>query len=172
MDPVRNMLLVDGAYMSRVSKDNFNGQLDMLKLKKALEQKFGKISRAFWFTPYNTESNASFHAWLQKYVKLEVVLFTKKPYKCRHCDNEHDVERGLDVGLVVKAIELQKSYDRLILCNGDGDLGDGLRYLRDGLAKQIVIVGTGETISSVTSLHADEVFDVSAADVSPSLYKD
>ncbi len=123
-------------------------------------------------TPYNTESNANFHSWLQKYVKLEVVLFTKKPYKCRHCDNEHDVERGLDVGLVVKAIELQRSYERLILCNGDGDLGDGLRYLRDGLAKQIVIVGTGETISSVTSLHADEVFDVSAADVSPSLYKD
>lgn len=171
-DSIRNMLLIDGAYMSRVSKDLFSSQLDTGKLKTLLSKRYGKITRAFWFTPYDGDNNFGFHTWLQRQVKLEVVTFTRKPYRCRSCGNEHEVERGLDVGLVVKAIELSKAYDRLILCNGDSDLREGLRYIRDVLGKQIVIVGTEETVSTVSTLNADEVFDIYASDIRDQILKD
>lgn len=170
--PLRNMLLMDGAYMSQVSKDFFSSQLDHGKLRKFLETRYGKITRAFWFTPYDEDNNHGFHIWLQRQAKIEVVPFTRKPYRCRKCGDEHEVERGLDVGLVVKAIELAHAYDRLILCNGDGDLRDGLRYIRDVLGKQIVVVGTTDTVSMATTLNADEVVDLFNTDVGIHLLKD
>lgn len=171
MEPKRNMLLIDAGYIAAVSRAAFDEKLDVLKLRKFLEAKYGKFQRAFWLTSRTDERNHGFHTWLARSAKIEVVEFGRKSFWCRECAAEHEVEKGIDVGLVVKAVEHCRGYERLVLCNGDGDLREGLRYLRDVLDKEIVLVGTKDTISSESALYADEVVDL-VDEAGAELYKD
>jgi uncharacterized LabA/DUF88 family protein len=157
---MKNILIFDAGFVTALSRKLANGALDLKKLKSFLESKYGKINRTYFVTAINTEEQRNFHSWLQHELKAEIVAKSVKGKQCQHCGNVNTVEKGIDVALAVLAIKFAGHYDRLIFVNGDGDLVDAIRHVRDDLRKQIVVVGEPNSVSGELLLHSDEFVDI------------
>ena len=156
-------LIIDGGYFASIQA--ICGSIDLTKLKNEIQKKYGKIERAYYFTSLDGPNQACFHKWLKSFNggKMEVVV---KPFKyktCESCGNTAIVEKGMDVGMSTLAIKLahRNIYDTLVLMNGDGDLIDALKYIKDDFNKGLVIIGELETISSDTQCIANDIYVVS-----------
>lgn len=158
---MRNLLLIDGGYMAAMSR-NVNNGLDIKKIKEILERKFGKIDRAHFFTCLNEDAQAGFHKWLKLECRMDVIVKGVKSRWCNACGTEKIIEKGVDVAMATDAIKFAHKglYDRLILINGDGDLIDAIRYVRDDLGKDVVICGSQEMTSGDLMLNSDEFVDL------------
>jgi uncharacterized LabA/DUF88 family protein len=78
----------------------------------------------------------------------------------------------VDVAIVTLAIKFAGQYDRLVLLNGDGDLVDAIKHIRDDLGKQVVLVGDSTSVSAELLLHSDEFLNMNEVDVYAKLLKD
>lgn len=168
----KNMMIWDAGFVQAMSKILTNGDLDLKKLKHFLESKYGKFSRFYFVTSLNTDEQRGFHAWLQRDLKAEVVTKSTKTKRCQSCGNESIVEKGVDVAIVTLAIKFAGQYDRLVLLNGDGDLVDAIKHIRDDLGKQVVLVGDSTSVSAELLLHSDEFLNMNEVDVYAKLLKD
>ena len=169
--PMKNILIFDAGFVTALSKKLAKGALDLKKLKNLIESKYGKINRAYFVTALNTEEQHGFHKWLQHELKVEVVARSLKDKYCGHCGNNNKVERGVDVTIAVLAIKFAGQYDRLILVNGDGDLVDAIRHVRDDLGKQVVLVGEPESTSGEFLLYSDDFLNIREPEVLAKLLK-
>lgn len=158
---MKNMLIMDGGFMVALAKMS-SPSIDLKKLRMMLEARFGKIDRSHWFTCHNDLSQRSFHTWLTAELRAQVMVYGTKIKTCGHCGGDITVEKGIDVGITTDAIKFahRDSYDRLILANGDGDIVDAIKYIRDDLGKQVVLVGTSSCTSNELLVHCDEFIDV------------
>lgn len=158
---MRNMLILDGGYMTAIGKVVYPG-FDIKKVKQLVERKFGPIARSHWFTSMNGEAQYGFHTWLKMETRMEVIVRGTKSKWCNECGHEIVVEKGIDVGMATDAIKFahRNTYDRLIIANGDGDMVDAIKYIRDDLAKQVVIIGSEACTSADLMLNCDEFVDL------------
>jgi len=167
----RNMLIWDAGFVMAVSKNVANGAMDLKKLKHYLESRYGKFNRFYFLTSLNTDEQRGFHTWLQRDLKADVVIKSTKVKRCGHCGSENIVEKGVDVAIVTLAIKFASQYDRLVLCNGDGDLVDAIKHVRDDLGKQVIIAGDLPSVSGDLLVNSDEFVDLSEPELVQKLLK-
>jgi len=153
-------LIVDAGYLANLQKRFFS--IDLLKFKNFIETKLnGKVTRGYYITSLDTPSQNGFHSWLKSSngPKLEVVIKNQKSKLCDNCGNVTWIEKGIDVAIVTLAIKnAQKDlFDTLVLVNGDGDLVDALKYIRDDLGKELVLFGEIESISTELQAISSEI---------------
>jgi uncharacterized LabA/DUF88 family protein len=81
---------------------------------------------------------------------VNLVIKGQKFKRCTSCGTAKYVERGVDVGMITAAIkEAHKdSYDCLIMINGDGDLYDGISYIKE-LGKEYIPLTEKESTSVI-----------------------
>lgn len=145
---MKTCLIFDAGFFINLQKSI--GSVDLLKLKKLIESKYGEVSRGYYVTSVETENQRGFHKWVQSIngPKLEVVVKGQKSKTCNNCGSSVFVEKGVDIALVILAIKNAEYYDRLILVNGDSDLLDALMFIRDTLKKEVIIVGEMNSIAT------------------------
>lgn len=171
---MRNLLIIDSGFLAAVSHTICNCPgIDILKLKILLEDRFGRMDRSYMYTTLNTESQAGFHTWLGKMARIEAVPKGTKFKSCKACGTAFYVEAGVDVAMSVAMIKFAHNdlYDRVILLNGDRDLIDAVKYVRDDLHKQVVLVGEITSMSAEMLSNCDEYIDLSDPDVTPHILK-
>lgn len=170
---MRNMFIVDEGHLAAISK-RVHPRLDVRKLIEYMKSVYGNVRRVHWFTGLDGENQQRFHYWLKKELRVNVNTRGMKSRWCDACHHEHFVERGVDVSIAVEAIRFahRDSYDRLILLNGDGDLTDAVKYIRDELGKQVVIVSTESCASHDLLLYADEFIDLLSPELMPHILQE
>lgn len=171
-----NLLLVDDGYQAAFSRDPMyrGGSVDMLKLRRMVERLYGKLYRAVVVTSLAGENQFNYHAWLKYEAGYEVVAKSQKSKWCPYCGNGIAVERGVDVEIATLAIKYAhlNKYDRLILFNGDADLLAAVRYIRDDLGKEVILIGSESTTAKDMVLYTDGLIDLTAVDIAQELYRE
>jgi uncharacterized LabA/DUF88 family protein len=153
-------LIIDAGYFFSLQKKF--GSFDVLRFKYFIEMKLnGSIHRGYYVTTLDGPNQQPYHSWLKSVTgpKLEVVVKNTKSKTCDSCGKSVFVEKGVDIAIVTLAIKhaVNSNYDALVLVNGDADLLDALLYVRDDLAKEIIIVGDLESISTDIQAMSDRV---------------
>lgn len=158
----RICLIIDAGYLSTLRR-RYN-HLDLNNIRDYVELNFGPITCAYYFTSMRDGFyDAGVEAFLNYLESLEwIKLVTKgqKRQSCKKCGQEKYVERGVDVSMITAAIREahNNTYDCLIMLNGDGDLYDGLSYIKE-LGKDYVPLSEPETTSgmldTIASFHVD-----------------
>jgi len=161
----RICLIIDGGYLAAVQ--NRLGYMDILKLKNLVEETYGPISRGYYITSVNHESQQGFYTWIRssRGPKLELIQKSQKSKICDGCGKTTYVEKGVDVEIATTVIRNAHKdlYDVLVLINGDGDLVGALKYVRDDFGKDIVLLtdpdSTSVDLQEICSIH-DSLVDV------------
>lgn len=156
-------LIIDAGYFTHVQ--GLCGSIDLLKLKNEIAKKYGEIDRAYYFTSLDGPNQYTYHRKIRSFngAKMEVIIKPQKAKRCDSCGHLANVEKGIDVGMSTLAIKLahRNMYDTLVLMNGDGDLIDALKYIKDDFNKNLVIVGEMESISNEIQCIANDIYIVS-----------
>ena len=148
--------------------------MDMLKLRRMVERMYGKLNRAVVITSLSGDNQFNYHAWLKYEAGYEVVAKSQKSKWCPYCGNSIAVERGVDVEIATLAIKYAhlNKYDRLFLFNGDADLLAAVRYVRDDLGKEVILIGSESTTAKDMILYTDGLIDLTTVDVAQELYRE
>ncbi len=166
---MKSILVVDGAYLFRGAKAF--GRFDYLKLKTLLEAELQTSFAELYYLNAVPDASSggldAFHSWMKsappRGPKFRVQLYDLKQLSCRCPSCAHDfdrtVQKGVDVGIATLALKLamQGRYDRFVLCAGDGDFEDAIRYIHDECGKEFVLVGFGSSLSTDLQSYATRV---------------
>ena len=166
---MNSVLVVDGAYLMKGSQNL--GRFDYLKLRVLLEMLIGgEFVEAYYLNAAPDDRNEAlegFHTWMKsappRGPKFRVQVYNLKSLSsiCPDCGHEFErpVQKGVDVGIATLALKLamQNKYDRFVLAAGDGDFEDAIRYIVDEHAKEFILVGFGQSLSTDLQSYARRV---------------
>src|SRR3546814_19239266 len=78
--------------------------------------------------------------------------------KCSH-QFDKQVQKGVDVAIATLVLKLaiQNKYERLVLCAGDGDFEDAIKYVTSECGKELVLCGFGPSLSADLKSYARNV---------------
>jgi len=169
--------LIDGSYLYKSmkkygEKNRCKFNLDYNKLREKIENQICKDSTKFTAYYFNstpdpaTDKQNAFHRWLKSAkpdgpsIRVELYSLKTITVECEKCNYKFKkpVQKGVDVGIVTAALKFHQKYDTLILSTGDGDFEDTLKYLKEDLDKNIIIVSFRHGLSSDLQQYADKVF--------------
>lgn len=169
---MKTILIIDGAYMLHGSK--LHGKMDYLKLKTFIESTISaKIDSGYYLNSVPdpaTEGQNAFHSWLRSAAptgpNLRVQLYDLKKMnvKCDSCGNEFErtVQKGVDVGIATLILKfgLLNRYDQLILCAGDGDFVDAIKYITEEQNKEFIMCGFDPSMSTEMQSYSKKVISL------------
>lgn len=101
----------------------------------------------------NEDSRAGFHQFLKNRLgyQLHFTWLREKRRCCSNCGHEvvdHE-QKGVNVKLATKMLHLahNRSFDRAILCSGDGDFASIVRDIRNSFAQQVIVLSWSGSIA-------------------------
>lgn len=173
---MRALWLVDGSYMHSSMKSYcrrlqrpFVG-VDYLRLKRKIMEAYaidGMDSYYFDSVDLSAPSHlAKFHAWLRLAepvgpgMRVKLYPFKTRTVRCEHCGKfmTTKVQKGVDVGITTIALRHYRKYDAIVLCGGDGDFADYLRFLVEDIDMKFFLVGFGGTMSTDIQQYCTSIY--------------
>ena len=152
---MKSALIIDGNYLNKYT---YNTRIDMVQLKKVLEEDCGHKFREAHYVCSKSVDAVPFHRFLRASEpngpRMRVHEHEKRSTEvsCSECGHEinYDIVGGIDVHITVLAMKMymNDSVDRIVLLAGSGNLEPLVTFLMDN-GIEVVIVGDEGSVSTL-----------------------
>lgn len=162
---MRTAWIIDGAYLFNYGQIT-GKMIDIAFLRAELERVVDcQIDAVHYYNGVNDalpDEACKFYDWLRiaredggAGIKVHLYALKHRAQRCPHCHSAFSkpIQKGVDVGIAVKLVELaaRNHYDRIILTTGDGDFADAIKCAQVVFGKTVVLNVFKRSISAELS---------------------